>query len=340
MARPRRSPWLLAWLVVANGWSNERLAAEYLRCWDRPLDGRLDVFTSFRSMDDGRGGYSLFARDFYNSWLRYWPARLGRLVVYAEDDAKTAAVVGRLVGCLGAACAEPAVAVASYDVSRATRAPHKVAGAAAAVNANFTALDDVQMQAWEYVLDLLSEAEYLAVLDDDSCLQDVVLPRGDLAACDGRLVVRGVRFERRPGKPTKHEASNGAIGVDSDVNFIGGRGELHARRPRAIARGLLRRRHGGLGELLPRRAHGGGRRVDGVEHLPAAGGRVNSVWAAVFFRSRFCEPVRPKLPPLLCCHLISDQNQQQARQPAQAGHSSVHRLENDPRTPPPARRTA
>ena len=61
---------------------------------------------------------------------------------------------------------------------------------------------------------------YLAVLDDDSCLQDVVLPRGDLAACDGRLVVRGVRFERRPGKPTKHEASNGAIGVDSDVNFM------------------------------------------------------------------------------------------------------------------------
>ena len=189
MARPRRSPWPLAWLAIANGWSNERLAAEYLRCWDRPLDGRLDVFTSFRSMDDGRGGYSLFARDFYNSWLRYWPARLGRLVVYAEDDAKTAAVVGRLVGCLGAACAAPAVAVATYDVSRATRAPHKVAGAAAAVNANFTALDDVQMQAWEYVLDLLSEAEYLAVLDDDSCLQDVVLPRGDLAACDGRLVV-------------------------------------------------------------------------------------------------------------------------------------------------------
>ena len=182
MARPRCSPWLLAWLAIANGWSNERLAAEYLRCWDRPLDGRL--------------------------------------VVYAEDDAKTAAVVGRLAGCLGAACAEPSVAVASYDVSRATRAPHKVAGAAAAVNANFTALDDVQMQAWKYVLDLLSDAEYLAVLDDDSCLQDVVLPRGDLAACDGRLVVRGVRFERRPGRPTKHEASNGAIGVDSDVNFM------------------------------------------------------------------------------------------------------------------------
>ena len=220
MARPRRSPWLLAWLAIANGWSNERLAAEYLRCWDRPLDGRLDVFTSFRSMDDGHGGYSLFARDFYNSWLRYWPARLGKLVVYAEDDAKTAAVVGRLVGCLGAACAAPAVAVATYDVSRATRAPHKVAGAAAAVNANFTALDDVQMQAWKYVLDLMSDAEYLAVLDDDSCVQDVVLPRGDLAACDGRLVVRGVRFERRPGRPTKHEASNGAIGVDSDVNFM------------------------------------------------------------------------------------------------------------------------
>ena len=56
MARPRRSPWPLAWLAIANGWSNERLAAEYLRCWDRPLDGRLDVFTSFRSMDDGHGG--------------------------------------------------------------------------------------------------------------------------------------------------------------------------------------------------------------------------------------------------------------------------------------------
>ena len=76
------------------------------------------------------------------------------------------------------------------------------------------------MQAWKYVLDWFSDAPLLAVLDDDACLLDHVLPRGDLETCDDKIVVRGVRFERRPGNPTKHEASNAFLGVDSDVNFM------------------------------------------------------------------------------------------------------------------------
>ena len=207
--------WALAW-----GWSNERLFAEYLACWAEPLGFRVDVFTSFRSIDDGAGRYSLFARDFYNSFLSYWPASLGPLLVFAEADAKTVDVVEALVGCLARACATPQVRVATYDVAAAVRVGHKVGGVGAGVNANFTSVDDMQMQGWKYVLDLMSDAEALAVLDDDACLQDHVLPRGDLAACDGRLVVRGVRFERRPGRPTKHERSNALLGVESDVNFM------------------------------------------------------------------------------------------------------------------------
>ena len=37
--------------------------------------------------------------------------------------------------------------------------------------------------------------------------------------CSDRIVVRGVRFEKRPIK-TKHEVSNGFLGISSDVNFM------------------------------------------------------------------------------------------------------------------------
>ena len=104
-----------------------------------------------------------------------------------------------------------------FDLS-ALIAEHKVADNSQQVNANFTSIDDVQMQAWKYVLDLHSEAELLGVLDDDACLLDHVL-RGDLVTCADQIIVRGVRFERRPIK-TKHEVSNGFLGISSDVNFM------------------------------------------------------------------------------------------------------------------------
>ena len=232
--------WLGLLLVGgAAAWSLDALRQRYLRCWAEPLTGRLDLFTSFRSVRGGDGTNRLFARDFSNAWLAYWPLDLGRLVIFSEPDLRTRSTVDGLAGCLARACAAAKVAVESYDVSASVGAARKVGAEGAAINANFTLTDDLQMQGWKFVLDELSAADLVGVLDDDACLLDHVLPRGDLQACDGRIVVRGVRFERRPDLPTKHERSNAFLGVDSDV--LGPRGLLvffsrAPSRPRGTAR--------------------------------------------------------------------------------------------------------
>ena len=158
----------------------------------------------------------MFARDFYNAFLAFWPPE-HRLVILHENDDRTARPVQRLVQCLRRATCVSQPVSKPFDLS-ALIAEHKVADTTREVNANFTSIDDVQMQAWKYVLDWHSEAELLGVLDDDACLLDHVI-RGDLMTCDDRIVVRGVRFERRPIK-TKHEVSNGFLGISSDVNFM------------------------------------------------------------------------------------------------------------------------
>ena len=130
---------------------------------------------------------------------------------------RTARPVHKLVQCLQrATCVAQKPVARPFDLSMLHE--HKVADQSREVNANFTSVDDVQMQAWKYVLDWHSEAELLGVLDDDACLLDHVL-RGDLMTCSDKIIVRGVRFERRPIK-TKHEISNGFLGISSDVNFM------------------------------------------------------------------------------------------------------------------------
>ena len=136
---------LVGWV---SSWSLERLESEYLACAEVALEGRLDVFTSFRSIGAPAScpscGYSLFARDFYNSWLSYWPVGLGRLVIYSESDAKTVEVVRRLIGCLEGACSEPGIDFRTFDLHASLGLEHKVGGTDAGVNANFTAVDDVR----------------------------------------------------------------------------------------------------------------------------------------------------------------------------------------------------
>ena len=199
--------------ATAWAWSPLRLQDQYLACASRKLP-KFEVFTSFRSISNKQGDHSLFARDFYNAFLSYWPPE-HRLIILHENDQRTARPVQRLVQCLQrATCLSKPVArpfdLPLYD--------HKVADTSREVNANFTSIDDVQMQAWKYVLDWHSEAELLGVLDDDACLLDHVI-RGDLMTCSDKIIVRGVRFERGPIK-TKHETSNSFLGIDSDVNFV------------------------------------------------------------------------------------------------------------------------
>ena len=206
-----------AFLATATAaWSPLGLGQAYLACSSKALPGRFDVFTSFRSISNKEGDHSLFARDFYNAFLAYWPPE-HRLVILHESDQRTARPVQRLVQCLQRATCLSKPVARPFDLS-ALIAEHKVADTSQQVNANFTSIDDVQMQAWKYVLDWHSEAELLGVLDDDACLLDHVL-RGDLMTCSDKIIVRGVRFERRPIK-TKHETSNAFLGIDSDVNFM------------------------------------------------------------------------------------------------------------------------
>ena len=202
--------------ATAWAWSPMRLDQAYLACAARKLPGSFEVFTSFRSVSNGDGDHSLFARDFYNAFLSYWPPE-HRLIILHENDQRTARPVQRLVQCLQrATCVAQKPVARPFDLSMLHE--HKVADQSREVNANFTSVDDVQMQAWKYVLDWHSEAELLGVLDDDACLLDHVI-RGDLMTCSDKIIVRGVRFERRPIK-TKHEISNSFLGIDSDVNYM------------------------------------------------------------------------------------------------------------------------
>jgi hypothetical protein len=206
----------LALLAAAAAWSPLELQTTYLDCSRTPLPGRLDLFTSFRSVRGTDGDHSLFARDFYNTYLAYWPLDVGQLIILHEQDTRTARPAQRLVRCLEqATCVNKPVAK-SFDLSFLH--DHKVTPQHREVNANFTSIDDVQMQVWKYVLDWHSDALLLGVLDDDACLLDHVL-RGDVVSCANRVVVRGVRFTRRRVK-TKHEVSNGFLGIASDVNFM------------------------------------------------------------------------------------------------------------------------
>ena len=202
--------------ATAWAWSPLRLQDQYLACASRKLPGSFDVFTSFRSISNKQGDHSLFARDFYNAFLSYWPPE-HRLIILHEADQRTARPVQGLVQCLQRSTCLSKPVARPFDLS-ALIAEHKVADTTREVNANFTSIDDVQMQAWKYVLDWHSEAELLGVLDDDACLLDHVI-RGDLMTCSDKIIVRGVRFERRPIK-TKHEISNSFLGIDSDVNFM------------------------------------------------------------------------------------------------------------------------
>ena len=194
-------------------WSPLRLEQAYLACASRKLP-KFEVFTSFRSISNKQGDHSLFARDFYNAFLAYWPPE-HQLIILHEADERTARPVSRLVSCLRRATCVSQPVAKPFDLPLYE---HKVADTSQQVNANFTSIDDVQMQAWKYVLDLYSEAELLGVLDDDACLLDHVI-RGDLVSCADKIIVRGVRFERRPIK-TKHETSNAFLGISSDVNFM------------------------------------------------------------------------------------------------------------------------
>ena len=209
-----RLPYALLATATA-AWSPLRLERDYLACASRKLP-KFEVFTSFRSVSNGDGDHSLFARDFYNAFLAFWPPE-HHLIILHEADGRTARPVQRLVQCLQRATCLSKPVARPFDLS-ALIAEHKVADTSQQVNANFTSIDDVQMQAWKYVLDLHSEAELLGVLDDDACLLDHVL-RGDLMSCSDKIIVRGVRFEKRPIK-TKHEVSNGFLGIASDVNFM------------------------------------------------------------------------------------------------------------------------
>ncbi len=211
-APPMRLPYALLAAATA-AWSPLRLQEQYLACASRKLP-KFDVFTSFRSISNKQGDHSLFARDFYNAFLAYWPPE-HRLVILHESDQRTARPVHKLVQCLQRATCVQGPVARPFDLPLYE---HKVADTSQQVNANFTSIDDVQMQAWKYVLDWHSEAELLGVLDDDACLLDHVL-RGDLVTCADRIIVRGVRFERRPIK-TKHEVSNGFLGISSDVNYM------------------------------------------------------------------------------------------------------------------------
>ena len=158
----------------------------------------------------------MFARDFYNAFLAFWPPE-HQLIILHEADGRTARPVQRLVQCLQRATCVQGPVARPFDLS-ALIAEHKVADSSREVNANFTSIDDVQMQAWKYVLDLYSDSELLGVLDDDACLLDHVI-RGDLMTCADKIIVRGVRFERRPIE-TKHETSNAFLGISTDVNFM------------------------------------------------------------------------------------------------------------------------
>ena len=212
-----RLPYAFLATATAWAWSPLRLQDQYLACASRKLPGSFDVFTSFRSISNKQGDHSLFARDFYNAFLAFWPPE-HRLIILHENDDRTARPVQRLVSCLQrATCVSQKPVARPFDLS-ALIAEHKVADTSQQVNANFTSIDDVQMQAWKYVLDWHSEAELLGVLDDDACLLDHVI-RGDLMTCADKIIVRGVRFERRPIE-TKHEVSNGFLGISSDVNFM------------------------------------------------------------------------------------------------------------------------
>ena len=183
--------------ATAWAWSPLRLQDQYLACASRKLPGSLDVFTSFRSISNKQGDHSLFARDFYNAFLAYW-APEHQLIILHENDQRTARPVQRLISCLQRATRSSKPVARPFDLS-ALIAEHKVADQSREVNANFTSVDDVQMQAWKYVLDWHSEAELLGVLDDDACLLDHVI-RGDSDDVLGQNYCPGRPLSDEPSK--------------------------------------------------------------------------------------------------------------------------------------------
>ena len=107
----------LALLAAATAWSPLQLQTTYLDCSLTPLPGRLDLFTSFRSVRGIDGDHSLFARDFYNTYLAYWPLDVGQLIILHEQNAQTARPAQRLVRCLKEATCVDGPVAKSFDLS-------------------------------------------------------------------------------------------------------------------------------------------------------------------------------------------------------------------------------
>ena len=174
----------------------------------------VDVIVSFRSSENKQ---SLVVRDWYNRWLAYWPFQLGKMIFYTEDYP----LVERLHACLTAQPYCPAmderVVFRKIDVRAMTGKDYmeRMEHASALGGRIF----NMQMNAWKFDADRVSDAQVIAFTDDDSCMQDYVLPT-EIVNAEGKLIANGVRIKPFPGFIMTHVESNRRIGLGWHAYFM------------------------------------------------------------------------------------------------------------------------
>ena len=149
-----------------------------------------------------------YVDDVLRRWTAYWPIELGKLIFYNENYP----LVKTLQTCLAAAaegCPAFQTEYATIDMfSGLGRAFTPRTGSSSEQNRWY----GYQMNLWKFDADRISSADVIAFVDDDSCMQDYVLP-SEIVNAQGKLVAKGVRIKPFPGFIYDHINSNKAVGL-------------------------------------------------------------------------------------------------------------------------------
>jgi len=147
----------------------------------------VDVVMSIRSINNE----TLFARPFYMTWLHYWPIHIGKLILFSEPNLSGTA---NLVNCLQQLPCAP-VDLSISPITYMEDDTFSKSGSALRLGGKkkWTRWYSFMMQLWKFEADQSSSADIIAFTDDDSCMNDMILP-SEIVSSNGKLVARGCEY--------------------------------------------------------------------------------------------------------------------------------------------------
>ena len=177
---------------------------------------RVDTMVAIRSLSKA----TLQARPFYKTWLSYWPfggwrQKNGKgedeLIFMVDNFAERAHTLEECLRKVGKCTALP-IRFKTFIY------PSMLKGFTMGLrDGEWSLRNAAMMQLWKFELDLHTTADIVAIMDDDACLVDHILP-SEVVTEGGKLVARGMRVTRKVADEY-HSKRTRALGIDISDEF-------------------------------------------------------------------------------------------------------------------------